>query len=89
MNIKLKTLLNETQPFNGFIYESAELKKITKAVGIQKMELQVMIREHKQRKPYCSQCGQQAPVYDHLPMRDWLHVPFWNIPVRMFYAQES
>jgi len=86
MNVKLKTLLNETQPFNGFIYESAELKKITKAFGIQKMELQVMIREHKQRKPYCSQCGQLAPVYDHLPMRDWLHVPFWNIPVRMFYA---
>ena len=86
MNIKLKTLLNETQHFNGFIYESAELKKITKAFGIQKMELQVMIREHKQRKPYCSQCGQPAPVYDHLPMRDWLHVPLWNIPVRMFYA---
>jgi transposase len=86
MNVKLKTLLNETQPFNGFIYESAELKKITKAFGIQKMELQVMIREHKQRKPYCSQCGQLAPVYDHLPMRDWLHVPLWNIPVRMFYA---
>jgi len=86
MNVKLKTLLNETQLFNGFIYESAELKKIMKAFGIQKMELQVMIREHKQRKPYCSQCGQPAPVYDHLPMRDWLHVPLWNIPVRMFYA---
>ncbi len=86
MNIKLKTLLNKTQHFNGFIYESVELKKITKAFGIQKMELQVMIREHKQRKPYCSQCGQPAPVYDHLPMRDWLHVPLWNIPVRMFYA---
>lgn len=86
MNIKLKTLLNETQPFNGFIYESAELKKITKAFGIQEMELQVMIREHKQRKPYCSQCGQPASVYDHLPMRDWLHVPLWNIPVRMFYS---
>ena len=86
MNVKLKTLLNGTQHFNGFIYESAELKKITKAFGIQKMELQVMIREHKQRKPYCSQCGQPAPVYDHMPMRDWLHVPLWNIPVRMFYA---
>jgi transposase len=86
MNIKLKTLLNETQSFNGFIYESVELKKITKAFGIQKMELQVMIREHKQRKPYCSQCGQSASVYDHLPMRDWLHVPLWNIPVRMFYV---
>jgi transposase len=86
MNVKLKTLLNETQPFNGFIYESAELKKITKAFGMQKRELQVMIREHKQRKPYCSQCGQPAPVYDHLPLRDWLHVPLWNIPVRMFYA---
>lgn len=86
MNVKLKTLLNETQPFYGFIYESAELKKITKPFGIQKMELQVTIREHKQRKPYCSQCGQPAPVYDHLPMRDWLHVPLWNIPVRMFYA---
>ena len=45
-----------------------------------------MIREHKQRKPYCSQCGQSASVYDHLPMRDWLHVPLWNIPVRMFYV---
>jgi len=86
MNVKVKTLLNETQPLNGFIYESAELKKITKETGIQKVELQVMIREHKQRKPYCSQCGQQAPVYDHLPKRDWLHVPLWNIPVRMHYA---
>jgi len=86
MNVKLKTLLNETQSFNGFIYESAELKKTTTAMGKPKMELQVTIREHKQRKPCCSQCGQPAPVYDHLPMRDWLHVPLWNIPVRMFYA---
>jgi len=86
MNVKLKTLLNETQSFNGFIYESAELKKTATAMGIPKTELQVMIREHKQRKPCCSQCGQPAPVYDHLPMRDWLHVPLWNIPVRMFYA---
>ncbi len=86
MNVKLKTLLNETQSFNGFIYESAEMKKTTTAMGKPKMELQVTIREHKQRKARCSQCGQPAPVYDRLPMRDWLHVPLWNIPVRMFYA---
>jgi len=86
MNVKLKTLLNETQSFNGFIYESAELNKTTTAMGKPKMELRITVREHKQRKPCCSQCGQPAPVYDHLPMRDWLHVPLWNIPVRMFYA---
>ena len=86
MNVKVKTLLNKTQPLNGFIYESAELKKITKATGIQKMELQIVIREHKQRKPSCSKCGQPAPVYDHLPMRDWQHVPLWNIPVKLHYA---
>jgi transposase len=50
------------------------------------MRILVTIREHKQRKPICSQCSQPAPVYDHLPMRAWGHVPLWNIPVKMFYA---
>ncbi len=85
MNIKLKTLLNETQPLNGFIYDTVQLET-TNRWGIRKLKIFVTIREHKQRKPICSQCGQVAPVYDHLRKREWLHVPLWNIPVRMSYT---
>ena len=85
MNVKLKTLLNETQPLNGFIYDTMELET-TNRWGIRKMRILVTIREHKQRKPICSQCSQPALVYDHLPTRTWEHVPLWNIPVKMSYA---
>jgi transposase len=85
MNVKLKTLLNETQPLNGFIYETVKLET-TNRWGILNMRVFVTIREHKQRKPICSQCGQSATVYDHLHTRDWEHVPLWNIPVLMSYA---
>jgi transposase len=85
MNVKLKTLLNKTQPLNGFIYDTVKLET-TNHWGIRKMRIVVTIREHKQRKPICSQCSQPAPVYDHLPTRAWWHVPLWNIPVRMSYT---
>jgi transposase len=85
MNIKLKTLLNKTQPLNGFIYDTVKLET-TNRWEIRKLKISVTIREHKQRKPICSQCGQPAPVYDHLPTRTWEHVPLWNIPVRMSYT---
>jgi len=85
MNIKLKTLLNKTQPLNGFIYDTVQLETRT-YLGIRKMKILVAIRAHKQRQPICSQCGQPAPGYDHLPPRAWEHVPLWNIPVRIVYT---
>ncbi len=85
MNVKLKTLLNKTQPLNGFIYDTVKLET-TNRWGMSKMRIFVTIRDHKQRRPICSQCGQPAPVYDHLPTRAWEHVPLWNIPVQISYA---
>jgi len=50
MNIKLKTLLNKTQPLNGFIYDTVQLETTT-FLGIRKMKILVAIRAHKQRHP--------------------------------------
>ncbi len=83
MNLKLKTLLNATQPLPGFIYEQVRL--LRNAQG-QPERIEVDVAAHRQRPAHCSRCNQPAPGYDHLPQRSWLHVPCWNIPVWLRYA---
>jgi transposase len=81
MQLRVKTLLNRTHPIPGFTYTSVALDD---ALG--PLELEVEIAAHRQRTAYCSGCGNPAPTYDHLPRREWRHVPLWGIPMRWVYA---
>lgn len=80
MQVKVKTLMNKTQPIPGFTYASIALKEMGK-----RLELWVEIEAHQQRPGRCSICEKPASTYDHLPQRAWKHVPPWGIGTRMFY----
>ncbi|MEK7996590.1 MAG: ISL3 family transposase [Planctomycetota bacterium] len=79
MQVKVKTLMNKTQPIPGFTYSAVALKEFENT-----LELWVEIEAHRQRFGRCSICGKPAPTYDHLPRRAWKHVPLWGIVTRMF-----
>lgn len=81
MQVKVKTLMNKTQPIPGFLYASVALKERGKT-----MELLVEVEAHRQRPARCSVCEKPAPTYDHLPRRAWVHVPIWGIQSRWFYG---
>ena len=81
MQLRVKTLLNRTHPIPGFTYASVTLKDT-----LGPLEVWVEIAAHRQRGGRCSDCGALAPTYDHLPRREWRHVPPWGIPMRWFYA---
>lgn len=73
----LKTILNRSLRFKGFVYESAEFcgEAIMVTVGSRK-------RSH----PICSRCGQPGPVYDHeRNNRVFEHIPIWGFPVFFVY----
>jgi len=81
MQVKVKTLLNRTQPIPGFCYASVRL-----VGGLGGLELWVEIEAHAQRAGRCSICARPAPTYDHLSCRGWEHVALWGIPTRFFYG---
>lgn len=80
MQLKVKTLMNKTQPIPGFTYASIWLKQKGAT-----FVLCANIEAHKQRPGLCSICRQPAPTYDHLPQRSWRHVPLWGIALYLFY----
>jgi len=81
MQVKVKTLLNRTQPIPGFCYSDVRL---VESPG--EPELWVEIEAHPQRPGRCSICERTAPTYDHLDRREWRHVGLWRIVMRWFYA---
>lgn len=81
MQVKVKTLMNKTQPIPGFTYAAVALKERGRTA-----ELWVEVQAHRQRAAHCSVCDKPAPTYDHLPRRAWTHVPIWGIPTRWFYG---
>ena len=81
MQVKVKTVLNRTQPIPGFKYESVRL---VESPG--EPEIWVEIAAHAQRPGRCSICELPAPTYDHLDRREWQHVGLWRIVTRFFYA---
>ena len=80
MQVKVKTLLNRTQPIPGFCYADVRLVDSWGAP-----ELRVDIEAHAQRPGRCSICERPAPTYDHLERRGWRHVAPWHIPTTFFY----
>jgi transposase len=81
MQVRVKTLLNRTHPLPGFTYTAVALDD-----PCGQLELCVELAAHRQRAAHCSGCGGPAPTYDHLPRREWRHVPLWGIPVWCGYA---
>jgi transposase len=81
MQVKVKTLLNQTQPIPGFRYADVRL---VKRRGMS--ALRVDMEAHAQRPARCSICERPAPTYDHLKRRAWRHVAPWRIPTTFFYA---
>jgi transposase len=81
MQVKVKTLLNKTQPIPGFKYADVRLVE-----GPRGPELWGEIEAHRQRAGCCSVCERPAPTHDHLSRREWRHVGLWRIVTRLFYA---
>jgi len=81
MQVKVKTLLNRTQPISGFCYADVRLVDEPGAP-----ELWVEIESHPRRPGRCSICEQPAPTYDHLARREWRHVGLWGITMLFFYG---
>jgi transposase len=81
MQVTVKRLLNRTHPVPGFTYASVALDD-----RLGGLELCVELAAHRQRAARCSECGAPGPTYDHLPCREWRHVPLWGIPVCCHYA---
>jgi len=77
----VKTLLNRIQRFAGFVYQSIVLSGRS---GCQRIE--VTVEPHRGRRGKCSRCLKPCPGYDLLPLRRWLFVPLWAIPVYFLYA---
>lgn len=81
MQVKVKTLLNKTQPIPGFKYADVRIVE-----GPGGPELWAEIQPHAQRRGRCSICQALAPSYDHLERREWQHVGLWRIVTRLFYT---
>jgi transposase len=78
--LTVKTLLNLTQPFRGFVYRCV---RVVGPEGAPRVE--VRVDPHAQGCPGCSRCLLPCPGYDTLPERGWSHVPLWGIAVDYIY----
>ena len=78
----MKTLLNLTQPFSGFVYRCVRLVGTER---VSKPKLEVRIDAHAQGCARCRRCLLPCPGYDTLPERCWSHVPLWGILVDFIY----
>jgi len=83
MQLQVKTILNDIQPFPGFVYQDIRLSD---PVAGQSRELHITVLEHAGRPAHCSHCQRPAPGYDRLPARAWLFVPLWGLVTRFIYA---
>jgi len=82
MHVTFKTILNQIQPIDGFIFSDERIRGDRRDGPI----IDVTIREHKQRKAICPQCENACPTYDHLSEREWQYVPLLGVTVFFHYA---
>jgi transposase len=75
--MRLKTVLNRSLRFKGFVYEKAEF-----------WGKAIMVRMQARRgsTPVCNGCGKAGPIYDHESNnRVFEHIPIWGFPVFFVY----
>jgi transposase len=83
--MRLVSVLRDIYPLKGFVYERVSLIPAD-AAGTPGL-LEVYLRENRQTRGRCGQCGRPGPCYDHLPVRAFSMVPLWSLPVLYFYAR--
>ncbi len=83
MQLKVKTVLNEIQPFPGFVYADIRMHRRQEDRA---SHLEVVVLPHAGIGGKCSRCFKPAPGYDQLPARSWLFVPLWGLVVWFLYA---
>ena len=80
-HLNIKTLLNSKLKFKGFVFRHSRL---TQQDNIQRLEINLEAR--KGSKGNCSKCNGEGPTYDHLSLREFIHVPIWGITVVFLYC---
>ena len=79
--MQLKTILNATEKFKSFVYDSAKLE--TKGT---KRRLLVKIKARKNSKPVCSGCDKRGPTYDTLGTRMFQYLPLFGLLTYFVYT---
>lgn len=78
--MQLKSILNQVQRHQSFVYGSCRLLKKAGLV------IEITIKARKGAKAICSGCGSRCSGYDTLPARRFEFVPLWGIAVYFLYA---
>ena len=81
MQLEVKTILNQIQPFPGFVYQEVRLRSHRGKPE----RIEIRLQAHRCMRAKCSECRQPAPGYDQLPERRWLFVPLWGLKTYFYY----
>lgn len=77
MQLTLKTILNFKEKHEDFIYRDVRLNN---------GRIEVTVEPRKRSLAKCSGCGKRCSGYDRLPLREFIHVPFWGLAVILMYC---
>jgi transposase len=83
MQLKVKTVLNDIQPFVGFVYDDIRLCRDGRDRG---RRVEITLQPHGGIPAKCSRCLEPCPGYDQLPQRPWLFPPLWGRKSYFLYA---
>jgi transposase len=83
MQLKVKTVLNDIQPFVGFVYDDICMCRDWRGRG---QRVEITLQPHGGICAKCSRCLQPCPAYDQLPQRRWLFPPLWGLKSYFLYA---
>ena len=78
--MRIQTILNFCQKFKSFVYKNA---KFIERNG--ETHILVTVIPRKNSQGVCSRCYKPGSCYDHLPEREFEHVPLWGIRVFFCY----
>jgi transposase len=79
--VRLKTILNQIDPLEGFVFGEQRLLGCLGGLWIE-----IDLRPRERRRPICSGCNVPGDHYDTLRKRRLQYVPLWGIPVVLIYA---
>jgi transposase len=88
MHLLLKTLLNQVEKLDGFVYESSRTINTFKSPASLRpvSSIEIRLRERKGSQGRCSECGERVSGYDRLAERQFQFVPLWGIATYFIYA---
>ena len=78
--MQLITILNHCHKFKRFVYKKAQFVETEQGQAIE-----VTIEPRRNSRAICSQCGQEAPLYDRLQPRRFEFIPLWGYAVFFLY----